>query len=98
MVRGEPSLVGLVASEEIHFTKASSTCVVDNGSEQDDRRIPPAAIGQPGALIQAHPASHLECCYGRDHQVVLPEFVDDHLIGRAATSESSREAIEHRKE
>ena len=98
MVRREPSLVGLVASEEVHFVEASSTCVVDDGGEQDGRGIPPAAIGEPGALIQAHPAGHLERRHGRDHQVVVPEFVDDHLIGRAAASESGREAIEDGKE
>src|SRR5690242_14744425 len=38
MVRCEPSLIGLVASEEIHFAEASGTCVVDDGCEQDDRR------------------------------------------------------------
>jgi len=98
MVRREPSLIGLVASEEVHFVEASSTCIVDNGGEQDGRGIPPAAIGEPGALIQAHPARHLERRHGRDHQVVVPEFVDDRLIGRAAPSESGREAIEDGKE
>ena len=85
MVRREPSFIGLVASEEIHFAEASSTRVVDDGGEQDGRDIPPVAIGEPGALIQAHPAGHLERGHGRDHQVVVPEFVDDHLIGRAAS-------------
>ena len=33
-----------------------------------------------------------------DHQIVVPEFVDGHLIGRAAASESGREAIEDGKE
>ena len=94
MVRREPSFIGLVAPEEIHFAEASSTCVVDDGGEQDGRDIPPAAIGEPGALIQAHPAGHLERGHGRDHQVVVPEFVDGHLIGRAASRESGREAIE----
>src|SRR5215468_1491539 len=98
MVSGKPSLVGLVASEEVHFVEASSTCVVDNGGEQDDRGIPPAAIGEPGALIQAHSAGYLERRHGRDHQVVAPEFVNDHLISRAATSESGREKIEDGKE
>src|ERR1700689_520173 len=70
MVPREPSLIGLVASEEVDFAEASSTCVIDDGGEQ----------------------------HGRDHQVVVPEFVDDHLIGRAATSESGREAIEDGKE
>ena len=36
--------------------------------------------------------------HGRDYQVVTPEFVDDNLIGRAATSEPSREAIEDGKD
>ena len=98
MVPGEPALVGLVAAEEIHFAEASSTRVVDDGGEQDGRGIAPSAIGEPGALIQAHPAGHLERRHGRDHQIVVPEFVDDHLIGRAATSESGREAIEDGKE
>ena len=98
MVRREPSLIGLLASEEVHFAEASSTGVVDDGGEQDGRGIPPAGIGEPGALIQAHPAGHLERRHGRDHQVVVPEFVDDHLVGRAATSESGREAIEDGKE
>ena len=42
--------------------------------------------------------AHLECRHGRDHQVVVPEFVDGHLIGGAAASESGREAIEDGKE
>ena len=98
MVRREPSLIGLVAAEEVHFAEALSTCVVDDGGEQHGRGIPPAAIGEPGALIQAHPAGHLERRHGRDYQIVVPEFVDDHLIGRAATSEPGRETIEDRKE
>ena len=98
MVPREPSLIGLVAAEEVHFPEASGTCVVDDGGEQDGRGIPPAAIGEPGALIQAHPAGHLERCHGRDHQVIVPELVDDYLIGRAASRESGREAIEDGKE
>ena len=53
MVRRKPSLIGLVAPEEIHFVEASSTCVVDDGGEQDGRGIPPGAFGKPGAVIQA---------------------------------------------
>ena len=97
-VRREPTLVGLFAAEEVHFAEAPGTCVVDDGGEQDGRGISPAAIGEPGALIQADPAGHLERRHGGDHQVVVPEFVDDHLIGRAATGESGHEAIEDRKE
>jgi hypothetical protein len=88
------ALIRLVAPEEVHFGEASRTCIVDNCGEQDGRGIPPAAIGEPGALIQAHPSGYLERCHRRDHQVAIPEFMDDHLIGRAATSESSFEAIE----
>ena len=33
-----------------------------------------------------------------DHQIVVPEFVDGHLIGRAVASESSREAIKDGQE
>jgi hypothetical protein len=98
MVPREPSLIGLVTPEEVHFLKTSSTCIVDDGGEQDGRGITPAVIGEPGALIQAHPAGHLERRHGRDHQIIVGEFVDDHLIGRAATSESGREAIEGGKE
>jgi hypothetical protein len=98
MVLREPSFIWFVASEEVHFGEASSTCVVDDGGEQDGRGIAPAAIGEPGALIQAHPAGHLERCHGRDHQIFVPEFVDDRLIGRAAASESGCEAVEDRKE
>ena len=98
MVPREPSLIGLVTSEEVHFLKTSSTCIVDDGGEQDGRGITPAVIGEPGALIEAHPPGHLERRNGRDYQVVIPEFVDDHLIGRAAASECGREAIEHGKE
>ena len=58
--------------------------------------IPPAAIGEPG-VSYGYPAGHLESRHGRDHLIVVPEFVDYHLIGRAASSESGREAIEDGK-
>ena len=57
LVRREPSLIGLVAPEEIHFVEASSTCVVDDGGEQDGRGIPPEAFGKPGALIHRRAAA-----------------------------------------
>jgi hypothetical protein len=98
MVRRKPSLIWLVAAQEVHFAEASGTCVIDDGGEQEGRGIPPAAVGEPGALVHAHPVGHLEHRYDGDHQAVAPEFVDDHLIGRAAASESGREAIEDRKE
>ena len=97
MVPREPSLIGLVTPEEVDFSEASRTRVVDDGGEQDGRGTPPSAISEPGALIQAHPAGHLERRHGRGHQIAVPEFVDHHLIGRAATSESGREAIEDGK-
>ena len=95
MVPREPSLIGLVAAEEVHFAEASRTCVVDDGGEQDGRGIPPAAIGEPRALIQAHPAGHLERCHGRDHQIVVPEFVDDSvgILSPPNNSSSMAEAI-----
>jgi len=98
VVRRKPSLVGLVAAQEVHFAEAAGTCVIDDGGEQEGRGIPPAAIGEPGALVYAHPSGHLECRHDGDHQAVVPEFVDGHLIGVAAASESGREAIEDRKE
>src|SRR5690242_18947520 len=98
MVRREPSFIGLVAAEEVQFAEVSRTSVIDDGGEQEGRGIPPAAVGEPGTLIQAHSTGHLERRHGRDYQVVLPEFVDDHLVGRAATSESGREPIEDGKE
>jgi hypothetical protein len=98
LVPRESSLIGFVASEEVHLIETSSTRVVDDGGEQEGRDIPPAAIGEPGALIQAHPAGHLERRHGCDHQIVVPEFMDYDLIGHAATSEPSCEAIEQGKE
>ena len=35
MVPREPSLIALIASEEVHFVEASNTCVVDDGGEQE---------------------------------------------------------------
>ena len=33
MVPREPSLIGLVAAEKVHFVEAPSACVVDDGGE-----------------------------------------------------------------
>src|ERR1700736_5928120 len=98
MVRGEPSLVGLVASEEVDFVEAPSTGVVDDGGEQDSCRPPPAGIVKPGALIEAHTTGHLERHHGGDDQAVVPEFVHNHLISLSGTSARSGKAIEGGKE
>ena len=98
MVRGEPSLVRLLASEEVHLGEASGAGVVDDGREQGGRRIPPAGIGEPGALVQAHAPGHLERQHGRNDQVAIAEFVDDHLVDRGATGAAGDETIERWKE
>ena len=78
--------------------KPRAAGVVDDGGEQYGRRIPPAGIGEPGALIKAHATGHLERHHGGDDEVVASEFVYDHLIGRVTTNASAHEAIERGKE
>ena len=87
-----------VAAEEVHFDEASSTSVVDDDGEQGGRRTPPTGIGEPGALVQAHPTGYLERQYHADHQLIATELMDDHFVERGATGASCDEVIEGGKE
>ena len=94
----EPSLVRLLTSEEVHFAESPIAGVVDDGGEQDGRRIPPAGIGMPSALIEAHASGHLECHHGGDDGVFAHELVDDHFVNHRTPGASGDEAIEGREE
>ena len=98
VVGGEPSLVGLFAAEEVHLGEAPGAGVVDDVSEQGGRRVPPAGIGQPGALVQADAPGHLERQHDGNHEVAAAEFVDHHLVDRRATGASGEKYLEGGKE
>ena len=89
MVRGEASLVWLVAPERVHSVRPQSPASSMMAASRTVVTSRQRQIGEPGALIQADPTGGLEGPDGGDHEVVGADFVDDYLAGLGAAANAA---------
>ena len=80
--------------KKINLGETTVTSVGYARGEKDHGGVTPAEVGQPGALIEAHPARYLEADHDRDDRPVHMKLMHRYLIRFRAQAASSRKAVE----